>query len=106
MTKVTIRENSWVAKMAARKLRSHKVAMVIGNTIHLHNSTKDEFLNDKRWVRHEVAHVKQYAKLGVFKFLVFYLLEAFNKGYKNNWFEVDAREKETDVTILAGIYFE
>lgn len=105
MTKVKIKENSWLARIAAKKLDSHSMAMVVGKTIYLHNSTKEDFLKNKRWVRHEVAHVKQYAELGVVRFIFFYLLETFNKGYENNRFEVDARQKEKDNSILSEVHF-
>ena len=105
MTTVKIRENSWIAKIAARQLQSSSIAMVVGNTIHLHNSTKEDFLKNKRWVRHEVAHVKQYLKFGIWKFVALYLLETFNKGYENNSFEVYARQMERDTSILSEIYF-
>ncbi|WP_018613124.1 DUF4157 domain-containing protein [Segetibacter koreensis] len=105
MTKVKIKENSFIARIAAYKLNSDSVAMVIGKTIYLHNSSREEFLNNERWVRHEVAHVKQYGQLGLFRFLALYLLETFNKGYQNNRFEVDARQKEKDISVLSEIYF-
>lgn len=105
MTKVKIKENSWLARIAAYKLNAPSVAMVIGKTIHLHNSSRKEFLNDSCWVRHEVAHVKQYLELGLLRFLALYLIETFKKGYYNNKFEVDARQKEKDITILLEIYF-
>jgi hypothetical protein len=38
--KVQIKENSWVAKLAAKKMHADKVAIVFGNTIHLHNTSK------------------------------------------------------------------
>ncbi len=105
MVQVKIKENSWLAHIAARKLHCSQVAMVIGKTIHLCNSSKEEFLNNKRWVRHEIAHVKQYAELGLLKFIVLYLLETFNKGYENNSFEVEAREKERDANMLSEVQF-
>jgi hypothetical protein len=105
MTKVKIKENSWLARIAAYKLNAQSVAMVIGKTIHLHNSSKEEFLNNPCWVRHEVAHVKQYLKLGLLRFLALYLFETFKKGYYNNRFEMDARQKEKDMSILFEIYF-
>jgi hypothetical protein len=105
VTYVKIKENSWLAKLAAKRLASSSMAMVIGKTIHLHNSSRENFLKNQRWVRHEVAHVKQYAKLGLLRFIFFYLLETFNKGYENNRFEIDARNKERDLAILAGVYF-
>jgi hypothetical protein len=105
MTIVRIKENSWLAKLAAKQLKADKVAMVLGKTIHLYDASKDEFLNNTRWVRHEVAHVKQYNKLGFLRFIALYLLETFNKGYENNSFEVEARQKEKDVNIMRGIEF-
>lgn len=105
MVKVKIKENSLLARMAASKLNCNSVAMVIGKTIHLHNSTKTDFLNNQRWLRHEVAHVKQYLKLGLFRFLALYLIENYKKGYENNRFEVEARQKENDISVLSGVYF-
>jgi len=105
VTQVKIKENSWLAKIAARQLDSPSMAMVVGNTIHLHNSSKEEFLKNKRWVRHEIAHVMQYSRLGVLRFIFFYLLETFNKGYEYNSFEVDARDSERDLSILSEVHF-
>lgn len=79
--------------------------MVVGKTIHLHNSSREDFLKNKRWVRHEVAHVKQYLEFGVVRFVILYLLETFNKGYENNSFEVDARLKEKDLSLLSEVHF-
>jgi hypothetical protein len=105
MTTVKIKEDSWLAKIAAKKLNSSQVAMVIGKTIYLYNSSKENFLNNPHWVRHEVAHVKQYSRYGLLTFIILYLFETFNKGYKQNSFEVEAREKEKDATILSEIEF-
>ena len=90
----SIKENSRLAKVAAKKLRSKSVAMVLGKTIHLHNTTKAEFLKDKRWVKHELCHIKQFKDHGYFLFVVKYLWESLRKGYYNNRFEVEARKAE------------
>lgn len=103
MISVTIKENSWMARIAARKLKEKKVAMVLGKTIHLHNTSKSEFLLNKKWLRHEIAHVKQFKQFGLFQFLFLYLMESFNNGYINNRFEIEARKKERDLSILEGI---
>jgi hypothetical protein len=103
MIVVTIKENSWLARLAALRLKTDKVAMVLGETIHLHNTSKSEFLTNKRWLRHEIAHVKQYKKFGLFSFLFLYVMETFNKGYQHNRFEVEARKMERDLAILDGI---
>ena len=65
-----IKENSWIAKIAAQKLNTDKVAIVIGKTIHLFNVSKEIFLKDEKWVKHEMCHVKQFEKYGYFNFII------------------------------------
>ncbi len=105
MIKVYVKENSWLAKLAAAKLRASKVAMVLGKTIYLHNTSYHEFMNNKPWVRHEVAHVYQYKKYRFIIFLLLYVIESIKNGYHANRFEVEARNKETDPLIVTGINF-
>ena len=93
-TKFIIKENSWLARLAAIKLGSNSVAMVLGKTIYLHNTTKTDFLQDERWLKHELCHIKQFKEHGYFLFLLKYLWESLRKGYYNNRFEVEAREAE------------
>jgi hypothetical protein len=93
-TSFRIKENSWLAKIAAKKLRSSSVAMVLGNTIYLHNTSKEEFLNDIRWLKHELCHIKQFKQHGFIIFLIKYLWESLKKGYYNNKYEVEARAAE------------
>ena len=97
---VRVKENSWVAKLAAAKLRSSKVAIVIGKTIHLHNTSKEEFIADPQWVCHELKHVEQYHRHGTVVFLALYLVEWIRKGYYNNRFEVEARKSENDLALM------
>jgi hypothetical protein len=94
--KFTIKENSWLAKIAAKKIRTSAVAMVIGRTIHLYNTTESEFLKDTRWVKHELCHLRQYKQHGTIGFIVKYLWESLKKGYYNNRFEVEARAAENE----------
>lgn len=89
-----IKEDSWLAKLAAKKLQAKSVAMVVGKTIHLHGSSKENFLADERWVKHEMCHIKQYKEYGNVFFLTKYLWESLKVGYYNNKFEVEAREAE------------
>lgn len=102
-TTVTIVEGSWLAKIAAWKLETNKVAMVLGTSIHLSGCTKTEFLSNKKWVRHEIAHVHQWLRFGRICFVFLYLLESFNKGYYHNKYEIEARNKENDPDILNNI---
>ena len=91
---VNIREKSLLAWIAARKLKVSKVALTLGNTIHLNNVSFTEFQNDQRWVNHEMVHIMQFKRYGYLKFIYMYLLESIKKGYYNNRFEVEARENE------------
>ena len=88
------RENSWIAKLAAKKLRSNNVAIVIGSTVHLYNVTTEEFLSNEKWVKHERCHLQQFKKYGTVPFIVKYLFESIKSGYYNNKYEVEAREAE------------
>lgn len=94
MKKVKIRENSWFARLAAAKMKSERVAIVWRHTIHLHHTKKEAFLNDHRWVRHEMKHVEQFERYGWLRFAILYLVESIRHGYFNNKFEQEAREAE------------
>jgi Domain of unknown function (DUF4157) len=103
--KVQIKENSWLARIAAAKMKADKVAIVFGNTIHLHNTTSAEFLQDKTWVCHELKHVEQYGQHGFAGFIAKYLIEWTRKGYYNNRFEIEARNSEADENLLRNAVF-
>ena len=89
-----LKENSWIAKIAAWKMKSNRVAIVFGEVIHLHNISKEQFLADERLVKHELCHVKQYKENGFLLFIIKYLIESIKKGYYNNKYEVEARGAE------------
>lgn len=82
-----IKENSVWAKLAARKLKAEQVAIVFGKTIHLHNTSGRSFLANRRWVKHEMAHIEQYNRYGFIKFLVLYVWYSIRYGYYNNPFK-------------------
>lgn len=92
--KYTIKENSWLARIAAAKLGTKTVAMVLGSTIHLYNTTAAEFLKDEKWLKHELCHIRQFKQHGYFCFIIKYLWESLRKGYYNNRFEIEARAAE------------
>ena len=91
-----LKENSWIARIAAYKLNAASVAMVLGHTIHLHNTTKEVFLQNTKWLKHELCHVQQFEQHGFFTFLIKYLLESIRNGYYKNKYEVEARQAEND----------
>ena len=90
----SLKENSWLAAIAAKKLQAASVAMVLGNTIHLYNTSQEEFLNNENWVKHELCHIEQFRQHGYISFIVKYLWESIRKGYYDNKFEVEARAAE------------
>jgi aspartokinase len=98
--KISIKENSWLAKCGAKVLKVNNVALTIGSTIYLHNASKEELILNKTWLSHELVHVKQYEQLGVIRFLILYLIECVLKGYYNNKYEIEARAKENEFNIL------
>ena len=99
--KVYVRENSWLAKRAAKKLGYDYVAMVVGRTIHLHNTTLEKFFARPSWVIHELKHVEQFERLGTVPFLVKYGIEHLRRGYWNNAFEAEARAAESNCELLS-----
>lgn len=103
--KVRIKENSWVAMIAAKKLKTDKVAIVFGNTIHLHHTSRNEFLDNKEWVCHELKHVEQYHQNGFLGFIARYALDSIKNGYHNNRFEIEARQWEKNSSLLTVAEF-
>lgn len=89
-----IKENSWIAKLAAKKLKSENVAIVIGKTIHLYHVSKQDFLKDEKWVKHEMCHIDQFKKYRFLNFIIKYLAESMRNGYYNNKYEIEARNAE------------
>ena len=103
--KVRIKEQSWPARMAAWKLGKRTMAITLGHTIHLYNTTKNDFLNNKSWVCHELVHVRQFEHYGFVPFLFRYLWESLRKGYYHNRWETEARQQESDFSLLDNTDF-
>ena len=101
-----IKEGSFIARLAAWKLKSNKVAIVIGKTIYLHNTERPEFLQNKRWVLHELKHVEQFKQHGFLPFIFLYLFESMRNGYINNKYEIEARAAETNEELLRKLDIE
>ncbi len=97
--KIYFKENSLFARIAAWKLKQDKMAMVLGHTILLHNTTRAEIINNKKWLRHELAHVKQFKQYGFLGFLFRYTIESIRNGYQNNKFEKEARAAEENGSL-------
>ena len=69
---------------------------MLGKTIYLYNTGKEEFLNDAKWLKHELCHIAQFKQYGFFTFIIKYLWESLWHGYYNNKYEVEARKAEEE----------
>jgi hypothetical protein len=93
---IFIKEKSWIARVAAYKLQSKHLAIVIGKTIHLYNTPTSLFLSNHRWLKHELCHIEQFEHHGYLKFVCLYLIESLRNGYFSNKFEIQARNAEME----------
>lgn len=100
---VRIKEQAFVARMAALKLNANSVAIVFGRTIYLYGTTRMDLLSNECWLRHEVKHVLQWKKEGYILFLLKYLLYSLRYGYKKNPYELEAQAAENDKEILKEV---
>jgi hypothetical protein len=91
--------NSPLARIARMVLGNKaNVAMVIGQTVHLSGTTREEFLADAEWLAHERVHIRQFREHGFVPFLWKYLVESARVGYFNNKYEVEARDEARRLT--------
>lgn len=98
-----IKENSTIARIAAWRMKSPRMAIVFGHVIHLYGVSREQFLAHTGWVRHEVCHVKQYRENGFWGFLWQYVRDWMRVGYYENRFEKAARLAESNVRELDGV---
>ena len=91
--------NSPLARIARLVLKAPRVAMVVGQTVHLSGTSREEFLADAEGVAHEAVHLRQYREHGLLPFLWKYLIESARVGYYHNKFEAEAREEARRVVL-------
>lgn len=91
---IRVRSNSYVARLAALVMQAPSCALVIGKTIYLHGTNEHDFKNNHAWVKHELAHVAQYQRYGLFNFLLRYIWYSIRYGYYKNPLEIEARAAE------------
>jgi hypothetical protein len=101
---IKLKEKSFIARLAALILKEKNMAIVFGKTIYLWNASSEELIKNKKWLRHELAHVQQYKQYGFLQFLFLYIRESVKNGYYKNRFEVAARAKE--ITADLEVNFE
>ena len=98
--KVSISDNAWQARLASRFLKSDNAAIVFGSNIYLWGSSKQAFLDNRRWLLHELQHVLQYQREGFTGFIFKYFINHIRYGYYNNPYEVEARDAEQNEELL------
>jgi hypothetical protein len=106
LTRVTIKENSFIAYLASQKLKTSSCAIVIGKTIFLHNCSMENFVSNVVWLRHELKHIEQYQQEGLLFFIVKYIAYSIRYGYENNPFEIEAKLAEHDEILTTKYTFK
>lgn len=100
-----IREDSGLARLAARRMGTANMAVTVGRTIYLYHATRAEFLGNPRWVNHEICHLLQFRRYGFFGFLWRYGWETMQQGYRGNKYEKEALAAENDGSLLGKVCF-
>ncbi|MFN4247106.1 MAG: DUF4157 domain-containing protein [Flavipsychrobacter sp.] len=98
--KISISDNAWQARLASLFLKSDNAAIVFGVNIYLWGASRRTFLDNQRWLLHELQHVLQYKRDGFAGFIYKYLLNHIKHGYYNNPYEVEARAAEQNEELL------
>lgn len=65
LRKITLIENSWLAKLGCRMNNSRQLGLGIANTIHFSRNLEPTDRNDMRWIYHELAHTLQWKYRGL-----------------------------------------
>lgn len=100
MDNVFIKEKSFVAKLAAKKLHADNCAIVFRKTIFLYNISKEEIEKNKALLNHELTHILQWRKHGILLFPLLYLYYSLKYGYNQNPFEIEARNNEENDRLI------
>lgn len=75
----------------------HKVPWLFGYdgfTIGEHVFLTEKGYNNERLLKHEQAHIDQYKRDGLIRFMLNYVWLNIQYGYENNPYEIEARQKE------------
>jgi len=91
--KVRVVENSAIAKIVGKIKREEIYAITFGKTIFV-SCKKEDFFAQEWWVKHELAHVRQYEKHGIVRFLALYIYYAVFHPKSVNPFELEAEAAE------------
>lgn len=83
--------NNWFAKLLGLIFGYKRYAITLGQTAR-YSVSKEAAELSPAWIAHENRHKEQYARDGVVCFLCKYVWYLIRYGYKNNPYEVDARE--------------
>lgn len=81
------------SRSACKGKKGCYVAMVNPFTLNIITTKEDLLIGDKIY-KHELKHIEQVKREGRLKFICKYLWFNIRYGYKNNPYEVEAREAE------------
>lgn len=89
---VSVRRGAWIPVLGGRlsRMNGPAAAVTLGRTIIVHPSAH----LTERLLRHELAHVRQWRRRP-FAFPLQYLWNHIRYGYRENPYEIEAREAET-----------
>src|SRR4030095_3668977 len=91
--KIRVVENSTLAKIIAKIKREPTYAITFGKTIFI-SCKREEFFAQNWWVKHELAHVRQYETYGILRFLTLYAYYSLFHRKSGNPFEIEAETAE------------
>lgn len=88
---VIVRRGAWIPALAGRIMRlpAPASAVTLGSTIIVHPAA----VLSARLLRHELAHVRQW-RHNPLLFPLAYIWHHFRHGYRNNPYEIEARQAE------------
>jgi hypothetical protein len=89
---VRVKENCLIPKVIGF-FKHDTYAMTIGHTIYISCDYK-KFVENKRWMTHELQHVRQYEKYKLIGFMSRYIWYSIKYGYNKNPLELEAFQKE------------
>ena len=82
----------WIFFIIHHKGAYHEVAMI--DPLFMNILTIGDSIITEKLYKHEKMHIEQVKRDGRFKFIIKYLYYTIRYGYKNNPYEIEAREAE------------
>ena len=85
--------NSWIPQLLNVGAITLYPFILFSRTV---GGVKTRYRNPEQLFKHEFIHIEQVRRLGWFKFYLSYINENRKTGYKQNKYELEAWERETE----------